>query len=145
MSIRSTAISSSLKELLRAVLGRRLPAASKVITTAGAKSDARHEAAYSCAQECPLFRSCSRSASRLSIGLRAALRSRLPALSRMACVDRVRYHAENLEHHRCADERRGAARIKRWRHFDDIPANQTETLQVSNHDLRLKHGHAAAF
>ena len=71
---------------------------------------------------------CPRSARRSSIGLRAAVGSRLPAFSREARMDRVRYHAENLVHDRCANKRRGAARIKRWRHFDDIAANQTEAL-----------------
>jgi hypothetical protein len=99
-----------------------------VITTAGAKNDARHEAAHTSAQERPAILRVPRSARRLTIGLRAVLGSRLPALSRVACVDRVRYHAKNLEHDRRADERRGAARIKRWRHFDDIAANQTEAL-----------------
>src|ERR1051326_5383572 len=54
-------------------------------------------------------------------------------------------HAQDLENHRRADERRVARRIEGRRHLDDIAANEVEPVEQADHALRLGSGEAADF
>src|SRR5882757_1874308 len=56
---------------------------------------------------------------------------------------RLREQAEDLPHHRDADERGVAAHVEGRRDFDDVAADQVEPAQPAQHALSLVRGVAA--
>ena len=52
-------------------------------------------------------------------------------------------HAQDLEHHRGADQRGVAGWVERRRHLDDVAADEVETVEAADHALRLGRREAA--
>src|SRR5260370_29639652 len=78
-------------------------------------------------------------------GLGWGLTQSQPPHAVLAAMHRRGQHAEDLEHHRRADQRGVAARIERRRDLHDIAADEVEAFEAADHPLRLGRREATHF